>query len=139
MRRTAGNISNEILNIAEETAAADRIVIAAPFWDMSFPAALKTLIEQISINGIMFEDTPSGTKGLCRAEKILYITTRGMDISTGSVLEQASGYIKAVAHLWGIPECCFVSAIGTDIVSEEELQIRLNAALEEGLKIAGEF
>ena len=32
---------------------ADTIVIAAPFWDFSFPAALKIYIENIYVTGIV--------------------------------------------------------------------------------------
>ena len=34
---------------AESVASADRLVIAAPFWDMSFPAVLKVFFERISV------------------------------------------------------------------------------------------
>ena len=39
---------------AHQFAQADRIVIAAPFWDLSFPALLKVYIEQVSVDGITF-------------------------------------------------------------------------------------
>ena len=39
--RNQGIVPPEHVSIAKKIAAADRIVIAAPFWDMSFPSALK--------------------------------------------------------------------------------------------------
>ena len=39
--RTAGKVPEETLAIAWKIASADRLVIAAPFWDMSFPSSLK--------------------------------------------------------------------------------------------------
>ena len=47
--RTSGSVPKEIVAIARKIASADRIVIAAPFWDMSFPAVLKAFFENMSL------------------------------------------------------------------------------------------
>ena len=39
---------------AKQFAEADTIIIAAPFWDLSFPAALKQYFEQINVLGVTF-------------------------------------------------------------------------------------
>lgn len=124
---------------AESVASADRLVIAAPFWDMSFPAVLKVFFERISVCGITFADTESGnTVGLCRAKKVLYITTRGMEIADGDVREQATPYIKALCWLWGMGEVITLSAIGMD-VKEGGAKERLSYAVEKGKRICEEF
>ena len=46
--------------LARQFAEADRIVIAAPYWDLSFPAMLKQYIEHINVLGVTFEYTPEG-------------------------------------------------------------------------------
>ena len=38
--------------------------------------------------------------GICRAQKLLYITTRGMDISTYDPFELATPYLKTLSWLW---------------------------------------
>ncbi len=48
------NYSDPIFDPAKDFAAADTIVVAAPFWDLSFPAALKQYFEQICVLGITF-------------------------------------------------------------------------------------
>ena len=40
-KRMHGEIPQKVMAWAEQMRDADRIVIAAPFWDMSIPAALK--------------------------------------------------------------------------------------------------
>lgn len=121
-------------------AEADRIVIAAPFWDMSFPAALKTFMERISACGLTFADNPDGTtRGLCKAEKLLYITTRGMDIPTDAPLDAATPWLRAMAWLWGIGKVETVAAWGMDVCTEEERASRLQEALQTGLDLCGEF
>ncbi|MBQ8090030.1 MAG: NAD(P)H-dependent oxidoreductase, partial [Pyramidobacter sp.] len=43
-----------MFTLARQFAAADIIDIAAPHWDLSFPAALKQYVEQINVRGITF-------------------------------------------------------------------------------------
>lgn len=64
--------------------------------DISFPSALKVFFENMSLFGITFDTNDKECYGLCKAEKVMYITTRGMNISTGDSLEQATPYIKAI-------------------------------------------
>ena len=48
-KRNNGDIDPQVMSWAESVRDADRIVIAAPFWDMSIPAALKNFLELCSI------------------------------------------------------------------------------------------
>ena len=41
-----GRFSDPMFSLARQFAEADRIVIAAPYWDLSFPAVLKQYFEQ---------------------------------------------------------------------------------------------
>ena len=43
----AGNFEGPLFTYAKQFAAADRIVVAAPYWDFSFPARMKCYLEQI--------------------------------------------------------------------------------------------
>ena len=68
----AGDFSDPSFSLAHQFASADRIVIAAPYWDLSFPAALKQYFEHINVRGITFTYTPEGIpRGLCRAKEII--------------------------------------------------------------------
>ena len=53
--RDCGIVPVEYADMSRRIAAADRIVIAAPFWDMSFPSALKVFFENMSLFHITFE------------------------------------------------------------------------------------
>ena len=53
--RNQGIVPAEHTALAKKIAAADRIVIAAPFWDMSFPSALKVFFENMSLFGVAFD------------------------------------------------------------------------------------
>ena len=138
-KRNNGVIDPQVMSWAESVRDADRIVIAAPFWDMSFPAALKNFLELCSIFNVTFKSDEKTCYGNCKAEKMLYITTRGMDISTGDVLEQGTPYLKAISWLWGIGPMQVISAQNMDYLSEKEIEERINKAISEGLRIAEEF
>ena len=139
-QRKSGNYSQLSIKYANDFAEADLIIIACPFWDMSFPSVFKIFCENISINGITFADNADGTtQGICKAQSIVLVTTRGMEIEDESPLDQASSYIKALCWLWGIPNYSVVSAIGMDTCSEEERERRIEIAIKKGLKICEEF
>lgn len=138
-KRNNGDIDPQVMSWAESVRDADRIVVAAPFWDMSFPAALKNFLELCSIFDVTFKSDDKTCYGNCKAEKMLYITTRGMDIDTGDVLEQGSSYLKALSWLWGIGPLEVVSAQNMDYLSEGEIEERISRAISEGLKIAEAF
>ena len=52
-----------VFDLARQFRAADRIVVAAPFWDLTFPAALRTYIEYISANGLTYHYEATAATG----------------------------------------------------------------------------
>ena len=108
------DFSDPYFSLARQLAAADVIVVAAPYWDLSFPAVLKQYVEAVSINGITFTYSDKGLPvGLCRAEKLYYVTTAG-----GPIFNDAPGYgyIRSVFHdLYGVKDSVCIKAEGLDI------------------------
>ena len=108
------NFNHPIFAHARRFSEAETIVIAAPYWDLSFPAALKQYFEQINVVGISFRYTEKGMPiGLCVAKKLIYITTAG-----GSYVPEdfGFGYVKALAqNFYGIPDVRLISAAGLDL------------------------
>ena len=113
---------------ARQFAEADVIVIAAPYWDLSFPAILKAYFEQINVVGLTFEYTDEGIpRGLCKAGKLIYVTTAG-----GPVISDAYGYgyVKTLAqNFYGISDVRQIKAEGLDVIGADVEEI-LNRALE---------
>ena len=137
--RANGIVPEEYVEMAKKLADADRLVIAAPFWDMSFPSALKVFLENMSLFNVTFGSNEKECYGLCKAEKVLYITTRGMNINTGDALEQATPYIKAIGKLWGLGELHVISAQNMDYSTEDQKAEKVRDAIEEGLQLIEEF
>lgn len=135
-----GKLSHPSFDLANEFAQADRIVIAAPLWELSFPAVLRVYIENVSVAGIAFKYTNTGCEGLCRADKLMYISTRGGDFSVPPLAETEMGerFIKAMCGMYGIPEFQSIAVNGLDMdnVDPEAL---VNDAIAKALEAARSF
>lgn len=109
-----GNLNHDRFRYAHEFAESDLIIVAAPFWDLCFPALLKTYIENICVDKITFDSTASGLTGLCKAQNLVYLTTRG-----GFYKEQdnelAIPFFKAMNNFFGIKNLHYVAADGMNV------------------------
>ncbi len=112
------DFNDPMFDLAKQFAKADEVIIAAPFWDLSFPASLKQYFEQINVLVITFSYTPEGMPyGLCVAKCLTYITTVGGNFFPE---EYGAGYVKALAQsFYGIPEFKLIKATGLDIIGAD--------------------
>ena len=122
---------------AHQFSQADRVIVAAPFWDLGFPALLKLYIENICVDGITFGANERGVFGLCKAKRLLFLTTRGGDYSN-SPLEMGARYLEALCEFWGIPRFDVVSADGLDL-GLEPVKTILDRAIEASLTLVDNF
>ena len=102
-----------MFQLACEFASVDHIVIAAPYWDLGFPALLKCYLEAVTVAGITFTYSDGKPVGLCRAKKLTYLTTAGGKIFA----DYGYAYVKSLSqNLYGIAatECYFVE--NTDVL-----------------------
>ncbi len=78
-----GDYSGEAFRLPRQLAWAQELVIAAPYWDLSFPASLKVYWENCCVYGLTFRYTPEGKpRGLTALQKATYLTTAGGIIGT---------------------------------------------------------
>ena len=113
-----GQTDDELFALAKQFATADKIVIAAPYWDLMFPSVLKVYLENITVCGITFRYSEKGIpESLCKAENLYYVTTAG-----GFLGENKFGfdYVKAIARgFFGIGNVKFFPAEGLDILGAD--------------------
>lgn len=129
--KRAGKVDAPEFAEARRFAAADGIVIAAPMWELSFPAMLKAYIETVSVPGVTFRygEGDTGCAGCCKASRLLYLTTRGgIYTKAAASLELGEKELKALSQFFGIPgfDCLFVE--GTDLLPKEEVAARMDQA-----------
>lgn len=118
---SSGQYDAPMLRYARQFAAADKIVIAAPFWDGSFPSLLKVYIENIYAIGIITSYDKTGQPvGLCKASELIYVTTAG-----GQYIPDFSyDYIETLSkHIFGIPNTQLIKAEMLDIAGMDAEQI----------------
>lgn len=137
--RTSGVVPEETVAIARQIASADRIVVAAPFWDMSFPSVLKAFFENMSLYNVTFTDDGTTCTGLCKCQKVLYITTRGMNIPTGDCRDQGSSYLNALSSLWGLGDVITVAAWNLDYMPAEKVAEKVSETADLVRRIADDF
>ncbi|MBR1532447.1 MAG: NAD(P)H-dependent oxidoreductase [Eubacterium sp.] len=108
-----GDYSDDMFRYAKQLAAADQIVISAPYWDLSFPALLKLYIENIYVTGIVSEYGADGRPhGLCNAKELIYVTTAGGPYCP----DYSFGYIKDLAENYlGIEKVTLIKAEMLDV------------------------
>ena len=113
-----GRLDDAMFDLARQFSEAETIVIAAPYWDLSFPAALKQYFEQVNVVGITFRYTEEGIPvGLCKADRIFYVSTAG---GTYAPSEFGFGYVKALAQgYYGIGDVRLIEAVGLDIYGND--------------------
>lgn len=108
-----GDFSDPMFRLARQFRAAEELVIAAPYWDLSFPAVLKAYLENVYVTGLVSEYGADGTpRGLCRARKLWYVTTAGGPY----VPDFSYDYVRALATgCFGIPETELIKAELLDV------------------------
>lgn len=87
------SFGDPMLRYARQFKEADVIVIAAPYYDLSFPAALKNYLEAVACVGLTFYyDEKEIAQTYTRAKKLYYVSTGG------GILQKQFGfeYIKAL-------------------------------------------
>ncbi len=125
---SSGNYQSPMFDLARQFSEAETIVIAAPYWDLSFPAMLKQYLEQINVVGITFKYSEEGMPvALCKAKRLFYVTTAG-----GCFVPEdyGFGYVKALAqNFYGIQDIRKIEAVGLDIYGADVASIMRDAAI----------
>lgn len=113
----AGDHTDPMFRYARQFKSADIIVIAAPYYDLSFPANLKIYLEMVANVGLTFYyDENDRPQTLCKAKRFFYVTTAGADF----VPDFGYLYLRAMfREFYGIREGYCFSADRLDLRSSD--------------------
>lgn len=109
--------------------AADGLLIAAPYWDLMFPAMLKAYIEHVFIRELTFRYVRDEPVGLCAARRALFLTTAGSPIGRQSF---GSDYLRATLSMLGVGRFDSIAAEGLDLAGADAEAIVARAAAAAG-------
>jgi FMN-dependent NADH-azoreductase len=126
-----GELGHPSLRLARQFAAAEDILVAAPCWNLTFPAQLKIYFDYICVIGVTFRYTEQGQQGLCRAKRLRYLTTMG-DPRCG--LDVWDAYLQGLCHMLGIGAYEALCVPGLD-----GPQVDVVALMEDGMTAARAF
>ena len=131
----AGAFDAPVFDLARQFRGADAVVVAAPYWDLSYPAALRTYVEYISAVGLTYHYEADGCHGDCKAQRLVYLTSGG-DFEH----EDSIGVLhwRQLCGLFGIGRFEYVFAGGMDIDPAMTPDL-VRGACELARKLAEEF
>ena len=133
--KTAETRNHPVLKYAYQFAEADKYIVAAPMWNLSFPAILKAYIDYVSVSGITFQYTEKGPIGMLSNKKAIHISTRGGQYSKGPTaqFEMGDRYLRTIFGFLGITDY--------DTVFADELNLQgndIDAIIQNAIKEACE-
>ena len=112
-----GQLDAPALRYARQFAAADTVVVAAPYWDLAFPALMKVYTEQLTVTGLTFRYSEQGVPvGLCRARRLIYVMTAGGPIRSNFGFDY---WTTLCRMFFGIPQVQLFQAENLDIVGND--------------------
>ena len=120
--------------------AADKIVIAAPMWNLHFPPQLLAYLATVMVAGKTFAYTENGCRGLLQNKPVLLLHVRGGNFSTGPL--QAMGFatphLRSLCAMMGLTDFQTVICEGIEQEPDQAEKI-LQQAMRQAEQIAEAF
>ncbi|MDK0616101.1 FMN-dependent NADH-azoreductase [Clostridium perfringens] len=129
--------NNSILKYAYQFADADKYIIAAPMWNLSFPAILKAYIDYVSVSGITFKYTAEGPVGLLNNKKAVHIVSRGGGYDN-SPYEMGDRYLRTILGFFGIKDIETISIDNLDVMGVN-VKEKVEEGIEKAISLAKKF
>jgi len=92
------DFNDPMFDYAKQFIKYDNIIIACPFWDLSFPSIIKIYIENICVNNLTFKYVNDRPCGLSKFKNFYFLTTAGGPINENN---SASTYLKEISEFLG--------------------------------------
>lgn len=129
--------NNSILKYAYQFADADKYIIAAPMWNLSFPAILKAYIDYVSVSGITFKYTAEGPVGLLNNKKAVHIVSRGGGYDN-SPYEMGDRYLRTILGFFGIKDIETIAIDNLDVMGVN-VEEKVEEGIEKAISLAKKF
>ena len=124
---------HKIVELTDQFKNADMYVIAAPMWNLSFPAPLKEYIDCIVMDGKTIDLSDDKLEGLLddKPRGMVYIQSSGANINwmLKMVMNKGLSYVESIMKAMGIKRFEELLVDGTGYTEEEK-----NTAIEKALK-----
>ncbi len=130
----------EIYQLTDQFISADKVVFAAPMWNLQFPPALIAYIANIAVAGKTFCYTAEGCRGLLADKPVLLIHVCGGVYShvPMQAFNHAAPYLKSLCALLGLTNFQTIICEGIEACPDRYEEI-LAQAMDETVKLAERF
>lgn len=124
----------------QQFTSAEKIVFAAPMWNLHFPPLFTAYLANIMVAGKTFCYTEAGYQGLLVDKPTLLLHVQGGIYSSGSsqALDYAVPYLRAVCNMMGIKNFQTVICDGVDMRPDKAEEI-LGQAMRQAVQLAKHF
>jgi FMN-dependent NADH-azoreductase len=114
---------------------ADALLFVMPMHNWTMPSSFKAYIDSIVRSGVTYETTPDGRfVGRLTGRKVLFLTTRGVDLRPGGPLERLDALtpaLRAAFGFIGVTDPIFVDAQPVQFAPPSECEQALDRARRE--------
>ena len=107
-------------SLVAELQAADIVVIGAPVYNFSIPAALKAWIDMIARARLTFRYTENGPEGLLKDKKAYLVVATG-GVPVGSPVDFATPYLRHALSFIGIDDVEIIAAEKLNTQAEDSM------------------
>jgi FMN-dependent NADH-azoreductase len=107
-------------SLVAELQAADIVVIGAPVYNFSIPAALKAWIDMIARARLTFRYTENGPEGLLKDKKAYLVVATG-GVPVGSPVDFATPYLRHALSFIGIDDVEIIAADKLNTQAEDSM------------------
>lgn len=97
-------LNRRMNEIFDQFAGAEKIILAAPMWNHSFPSVVKAYVDNVVVMGKSFKYSEKGPVGLLKDRPLLFVQSRGGVYSSGPMqaFEDAESYLRNIFSFVGI-------------------------------------
>lgn len=130
---------NKAAKTADDFLAYDKIILAYPMWNFSFPAIVKAYFDYISYFGKTFKYTETGPIGLADGRIVGVISSTGGDYSSLGNNRSDLMYIKQLFEFFNVQYKGDLTFGGTRMIFDQELIEKENEYLNKAYDFGKSF
>lgn len=140
LSKTEQQLLAQINHFTDQFITADKVVFAAPMWNLQFPPMLLAYIANIAVVRKTFCYTEHGCQGLVPNKPVLLLHVRGGVFSSGpaQAFDHAVPYLKSLCNLLGITNFQTVICEGVEMFPGKARQI-LAQSIKDAKQVAKYF
>lgn len=133
-------VLSKVERFTDQFIAVDKIVIAAPMWNLHFPPQLLAYLATVIVAGKTFVYTEQGCQGLLRDKPVMLLHVRGGVFSAGPLqaIDFATPHLRSLCAMMGLTDFQSVICEGIEQAPDQAEKL-LQQAMRQAEQMAETF